>query len=65
MSDLIGKSVKRVEDNRLLKGEGKYTDDFNMPNQAFAVYVRSPHAHANLVSVDISTRSNNTSCCPE
>jgi len=55
MGDLIGKSVKRVEDNRFLKGEGKYTDDFNMPNQTFAVYVRSPHAHANLVSVDIST----------
>ena len=54
MGDLIGKSVKRVEDNRFLKGEGKYTDDFNMPNQTFAVYVRSPHAHANLVSVDIS-----------
>ena len=54
MGDLIGKSVKRVEDNRFLKGEGKYTDDFNLPNQTFAVYVRSPHAHANLVSVDIS-----------
>ena len=54
MSDLIGKSVKRVEDNRLLKGEGKFTDDFNMPNQAIGVYVRSPHAHANLASVDIS-----------
>ena len=54
MGDLIGKSVKRVEDNRFLKGEGKYTDDFNMPNQTFAVYLRSPHAHANLVSVDIS-----------
>ena len=55
MGDLIGKSVKRVEDNRFLKGEGKYTDDFNMQHQTFAVYVRSPHAHANLVSVDIST----------
>ena len=55
MGDLIGKSVKRVEDNRFLKGDGKYTDDFNMPNQTFAFYVRSPHAHANLVSVDIST----------
>ena len=54
MGDLIGKSVKRVEDNRFLKGEGKYTDDFNMQHQTFAVYVRSPHAHANLVSVDIS-----------
>ncbi|RTZ79776.1 MAG: hypothetical protein DSY98_05355, partial [SAR324 cluster bacterium] len=49
MGDLIGKSFKRVDDNRFLKCEGKYTDDFNMPNQTFAVYVRSPHAHANLV----------------
>ena len=55
MGDLIGKSVKRVEDNRFLKGEGKYTDDFNMPNQTFAVYLRSPHAHANIVSIDISS----------
>jgi len=54
MGDLIGKSVKRVEDNRFLKGEGKYTDDFNMAHQTYAVYVRSPHAHANIKSVDIS-----------
>ena len=54
MGNLIGKSVKRVEDNRFIKGEGKYTDDFNMVNQTFAVYVRSPHAHANINSVDVS-----------
>ena len=45
MGDLIGKSVKRVEDNRLLKGEGKYTDDFNLPNQAIGVYVRLSLIH--------------------
>ena len=39
MGDLIGKSVKRVEDNRFIKGEGKYTDDFNMDNQTYAIYV--------------------------
>ena len=54
MGDLIGKSVKRVEDNRFIKGEGKYTDDFNMDNQTYAIYVRSPHAHANIKSVNTS-----------
>ena len=54
MGDLIGKSVKRVEDNRFIKGEGKYTDDFNMDNQSYAIYVRSPHAHANIKGVDTS-----------
>ncbi|SVA57715.1 uncharacterized protein METZ01_LOCUS110569, partial [marine metagenome] len=54
MGDLIGKSVKRVEDNRFIKGEGKYTDDFNMTNQTYAVYVRSPHAHAKINSLDVS-----------
>ena len=54
MGDLIGKSVKRVEDNRFIKGEGRYTDDFNMDNQTYAIYVRSPHAHANIKGVDTS-----------
>ena len=55
MSQLIGKPIKRVEDNRFIKGEGKYTDDFNMNNQTFAVYVRSPHAHAKINSIDTSS----------
>jgi len=54
MGELIGKSVKRVEDNRFIKGEGQYTDDFNVKNQTYAVYVRSPHAHATINSVDVS-----------
>ena len=48
MGNLIGKAVKRVEDNRFIKGEGNYTDDFNMKNQAVGIYVRSPHAHAKI-----------------
>ena len=55
MGNLIGKAVKRVEDNRFIKGEGKYTDDFNMKNQTFAMYVRSPHAHAKINNIDISS----------
>ncbi|MGC2415724.1 MAG: xanthine dehydrogenase family protein molybdopterin-binding subunit, partial [Stellaceae bacterium] len=42
----IGQPVRRREDWRLLTGSGRYSDDFNLPGQAYAVMVRSPHAHA-------------------
>jgi CO/xanthine dehydrogenase Mo-binding subunit len=48
----IGKSMKRVEDPRLLTGHGKYADDIVVPNLAHAAVLRSPHAHARIVSVD-------------
>ena len=48
----IGKPVARKEDDRLLRGEGRYTDDFNLPGQAYASVVRSPHAHARIRSID-------------
>jgi len=50
----IGSSVKRREDPDLITGRGKFTDDFVLPNMAYAVIVRSPHAHARILSVDIS-----------
>ncbi len=50
----IGESVKRKEDYRFLTGAGQYTDDINLANQTYAVFVRSPHAHANILSIDIS-----------
>jgi carbon-monoxide dehydrogenase large subunit len=50
----IGESLKRKEDYRFLTGAGNYTDDINLANQNYAVFVRSPHAHANLKSVDVS-----------
>jgi aerobic carbon-monoxide dehydrogenase large subunit len=50
----IGQSVRRVEDPRLIKGFGRYSDDVNLPRQAYAVAVRSPHAHATLRSIDTS-----------
>ena len=40
----------RREDLRLLTGRGRYSDDFNLPGQAYAVMVRSPHAHARIRS---------------
>src|SRR5262245_18091629 len=51
----IGQSVRRVEDPRLLQGFGRYSDDVNLPLQAYAVVVRSPHAHATIRSIDTST----------
>ena len=48
----IGASVKRKEDFRFLTGQGNYTDDINRPGQAYAYFVRSPHAHANIRSIN-------------
>jgi len=49
--NLIGASVKRKEDYRFLTGAGQYTDDVVFPNQTYAVFVRSPHAHAHVRSI--------------
>ena len=48
---LIGVRVPRKEDYRFLTGAGQYTDDVSLPNQAYAAFVRSPHAHANIKSI--------------
>jgi carbon-monoxide dehydrogenase large subunit len=48
----IGQPVRRKEDLRLLTGRGRYGDDFVLPRMAHAAFVRSPHAHARIRSVD-------------
>ncbi len=50
----IGEAVRRKEDYRFLTGAGNYTDDINLANQRVAVFVRSPHAHAVIKSIDVS-----------
>ena len=50
----IGQAIKRREDLRLLLGTGQYLDDMTLPGEAFVTFVRSPHAHARVVSVDTS-----------
>ena len=50
----IGQPVRRKEDLRLITGNGRYTDDINLPGQAYAVMVRSPHAHAHIRGIDIA-----------
>jgi carbon-monoxide dehydrogenase large subunit len=49
----IGQPVRRKEDRRLLTGNGRFSDDYNLPGQTYAVFVRSPHAHARIRSIDI------------
>ena len=48
----IGQPVTRLEDARLLRGQGRYINDVNLPGQAYLVYVRSPHAHATFDAID-------------
>lgn len=53
MSEGIGKSVPRKEDGRFITGKGRYTDDIKQVGQSHAYFVRSPHAHADVVSIDV------------
>jgi carbon-monoxide dehydrogenase large subunit len=50
----IGQSIKRKEDARFLTGGGNYTDDVSIAGQTHAYFLRSPHAHAKIRSIDIS-----------
>jgi carbon-monoxide dehydrogenase large subunit len=50
---LIGARVARKEDYRFLTGAGQYTDDVALPNQAYAAFVRSPHAHARIRKIGL------------
>jgi len=48
----IGRPLPRFEDLRLVRGAGRYTDDISVPGEAFAVFVRAPHADADITGID-------------
>src|SRR6195256_2467583 len=48
----IGRPVRRAEDERLVTGKGRFSDDFKLDHQAYAAMVRSPHPHAGIVGID-------------
>ncbi len=52
MPATIGQPLPRKEDARLLTGGGCFSDDVSLPGQAYAVFVRSPHAHARVVAIE-------------
>ncbi len=49
----IGAAVRRVEDDRFLRGKGRYVDDINRPGQVYASFLRSPHAHAIIKAISV------------
>ena len=51
-NNYIGQSVKRVEDKRFITGKGRYTDDIKLVGMTYASFVRSPYAHAKVLSID-------------
>jgi aerobic carbon-monoxide dehydrogenase large subunit len=54
----IGKPLPRKEDGRLVTGNGRFTDDFNLDGQVYAAMVRSPHPHARIVAIDSAAAKN-------
>jgi carbon-monoxide dehydrogenase large subunit len=50
----IGQGVPRFEDPRLVRGNGRYTDDVQLPGMAYAVVLRSPHGNARIKSLDVT-----------
>src|SRR6516165_10036353 len=50
----IGKPLPRKEDERLVIGKGRFTDDFNLDGEVHAAMVRSPHPHARIVAIDVA-----------
>ncbi|MCH2324180.1 MAG: xanthine dehydrogenase family protein molybdopterin-binding subunit [Pseudomonadales bacterium] len=53
----IGQAATRYEDDRLLSGEGRYVEDVYIEGQCYAAFVRSPHAHAKITSIDTADAS--------
>jgi carbon-monoxide dehydrogenase large subunit len=50
----VGQPIRRNEDERLITGRGRFTDDFSLPGQIWAAMVRSPHPHAKIGAIDSS-----------
>jgi carbon-monoxide dehydrogenase large subunit len=51
---LVGQAIPRVEDDRLLRGNGRYVGDLDVPGAHEIAFVRSPFAHASIVSIDMA-----------
>ena len=54
VTTMIGAKIHRREDPRLVSGHGRYTDDFVRPDTAYLAVIRSPYAHARILSIDVS-----------
>jgi carbon-monoxide dehydrogenase large subunit len=54
----VGKAIKRTEDPRLIKGLAHYVDDIKLPDTLHVAFLRSPHAHARITSIDVAAARN-------
>jgi carbon-monoxide dehydrogenase large subunit len=52
VTSYIGRPLRRIEDEPLVRGEGRFVDDIHLPGMLEAGFVRSPHAHARVLSID-------------
>ena len=52
MDSPLGSPLRRKEDRRLVTGRGRYVEDLHFPGMAHAAFVRSPHAHARIKSIN-------------
>ena len=53
-TQFFGQRITRNEDPRLLRGQALFVDDVHLPDMAHVAFVRSPHAHARILSIDVS-----------
>ena len=58
MKFAVGQPVTRIEDTRLITGEGNYTDDIKFDNMCHGVFVRSPYSHAKILNIDVENARN-------
>ena len=58
MATLFGSGIKRREDPRLITGNATYTDDVKLPGMTYAMFARSPYAHARIVSINVEAARN-------
>src|SRR5262249_24832871 len=54
IGDHIGRSLRRLEDERFLPGQGRYVDDIAVPGQLHGIVLRSPHGHARIEGIDVA-----------
>src|SRR5579863_3251072 len=54
----VGQPLRRREDVRFVRGQGRYVDDVSLPNTAWCAFVRSPHAHARIRGIAIDAARN-------
>ena len=55
MKFAVGQPVTRIEDTRLITGEGNYTDDIKFEDMCHGVFVRSPYSHAKILNIDVES----------